>query len=318
MKPALCALFVLTSAAATAAEVPFLHWPVDCTLGQTCFIEDYADAQDGPGMRDHACGLKSRDGHHGTDIALLSEDAMREGVDVLASAPGVVEAVRDGVPDRRLGDPGEVAGQECGNAVRLAHSSGHQTLYCHMAEGSVAVAPGDRVAAGDRLGRVGLSGQTNFAHLHIAVLKDGVWLDPFAPDADGVCGSAQATLWVSPPAYTKSGLFTAGFSPGVPSFDDVRTGAARVTDMGPGDPLVVYGHMFHPAPGDVLQLSARGPDGPVFSHRILVKDARAEGFRAYGKRAPATGWPAGAYEGSVRLTRGDTIIAVRHAHLRVR
>ena len=69
-------------------------------LGQTCYIEDYVDLDPGDGHTDYRCGIKSRDGHKGTDIGLLSEQQMTQGVNVIAAASGRVRAVRDGLPDR--------------------------------------------------------------------------------------------------------------------------------------------------------------------------------------------------------------------------
>ncbi|QFS84300.1 Murein DD-endopeptidase MepM [Roseivivax sp. THAF40] len=323
MRGALFALFVLTSAAPTAAEVsvsaaPFLHWPVDCTLGQTCVIEDYVDADPGPGQSDYTCGIKSRDGHRGTDIALPTDTDMQAGVAVLAAAAGRIAAVRDGVADRRLTDPESVADQECGNGVRIAHENGLQTLYCHLARGSIRVAPGDRVAAGDFIGQIGMSGQTNYPHLHFTVLKDETVIDPFAANPEAACGPDTPTLWLDPPAYDRAGLFTAGFSRGVPDFAEVQSGAARVAEIAPDDPLVAYTNSFHAASGDVLHFAVAGPEGPVFEHSILLKAPQLQTFRAYGNRAPASGWQTGPYSAVVRLMRGDTLIAVRQAYVTVR
>ncbi|MDU8909691.1 M23 family metallopeptidase [Aestuariicoccus sp. MJ-SS9] len=312
---------ILASAAApAAAEVAFLDLPLDCTLGKTCFIEDYVDADPGPGQADYACGLKSRDGHRGTDIALLSFDAMAAGVPVRAAAAGRVDALRDGMTDRPYSPEiaEELRGRECGNAVRIVHGNGYQTLYCHMKMGSVAVTPGTVVAAGDVLGLVGLSGQTNYPHVHISVLKDGQPVDPFNPAAEPGCDTNRETLWKEPIPYERTGLFTAGFSDRVPEFSEVQSGAARARDLQPDQPMVLYGHAFHAEPGDVLHLSASGPEGPVFDRSVLIEDSQAQMFRAFGKRAPAGGWPAGAYRGYVRLMRGETVIAIRHADVTVR
>ncbi|SFE57326.1 M23 family metallopeptidase [Roseivivax sediminis] len=313
------ALILLASAAPAAAEA-FLSLPVDCTLGQDCFIEDYHDAQPGPGQTDYTCGLKSRDNHRGTDFALPSFEAMEAGVDVLAAAAGTVEAARDGEPDIALTPDraAEIEGRECGNAVRIGHEDGYQTLYCHMKNGSLAVSAGDRVEAGDVLGQIGLSGETNYPHLHLSLLKDGARVDPFAPESTESCGADGDTLWTDPPAYTPSGLFTAGFSIVVPSFEAVKSGTARRATAAPGENLVLYAHAFHPEDGDVLEMSATGPAGEVFSTEIELEDPQVQLFRAYGRRAPDSGWPAGDYRGTVTQMRGDTLIAVRHAEITVR
>ena len=306
-------------AAPSFAEPPQLTLPIDCTLGQTCFIEDYVDADPGPGQQDYTCGLKSRDDHRGTDITLPSFDAMESGVAVLAAAPGRVAALRDGMADIAVTDDtrNTIRGRECGNAVRLDHGDGWQTLYCHMKNGSLTVREGQSVAAGDPLGLVGLSGLTNNPHIHLTVLKDGQITDPFRPDG-ARCGAAPDNgLWKTAPAYTPTGLFTAGFSTAVPSLEDVQTGAARVTQTTPDEPLVLYGHAFHAEPNDTLTLTASGPGGEVFARTVTLIDPQPQLFRAYGRRSPEDGWPAGRYRGYVTLKRGDTLIAARHADITV-
>ncbi|KZY42947.1 peptidase M23 [Roseovarius sp. HI0049] len=306
-------------AAPSFAEPPQLSLPIDCTLGQTCFIEDYVDNDPGPGQRDYTCGLKSRDDHRGTDIALPSFDALERGVRVLAAAPGRVAALRDGMADTPVTDATRdtIRGRECGNAVRLDHGDGWQTLYCHMQNGSLTVREGQSVAAGDPLGLVGLSGLTNNPHLHLTVLKDGEVIDPFLPNATQCGADSGNDLWTTAPAYTPTGFFTAGFSTAVPTLEEVRTGAARVTQTTPNQPLVLYGHVFHAEPNDTLTLAATGPEGEVFTRIITLIDPQAQLFRAYGRRSPDGGWPAGPYRGYVTLMRGDTLIAARHADITV-
>lgn len=316
------AILGLLLAAPAAADAPRLALPIDCTLGTTCYIEDYVDILPGDGQRDYTCGLKTREGHRGTDIVLRSFEMLEDGVDVLAAAPGTVAATRDGMADRAVTpeNRAEIEGRECGNAVRVDHGGGWQTLYCHMKRGSIAVKSGDVVQAGDRLGHVGLSGLTNIPHIHISVLKDGQIVDPFLPDSvGGSCGATAGNgLWIAAPPYNRAGLFTAGFSKGVPSFDAVKSGAARVAQITPDAPLVVYGFAFYPESGDLLTLWAEGPDGEMFRTEITLDDPQIQLFRAYGRKAPAGGWPPGDYRGYVEFTRDGRLIAIRHADVTVR
>ncbi|MHA7876002.1 M23 family metallopeptidase [Roseivivax sp.] len=317
MRAALAALILTTSAAPVAAEV-FLSWPVDCALGESCVIEDYVDADPGPGQQDYTCGVKSRDGHSGTDIALLTEAQMQAGVAVLSAAPGRVAAVREGLADRRLTDRRQVAEVECGNGVRIDHGGGLETLYCHLRAGSVAVSPGQRVTRGAVLGQIGMSGLTNFPHLHFTVLDEGRAIDPFAPEAEERCGTDGPSLWQGPPGYDPAGLYTAGFSDAVPDLRAVQDGSARRATLPPDAALVLYGHVFLAQPGDTLLIHARGPQGAVFAHSVLLDAPERQLFRAYGRRAPAMGWPAGDYRGEVRLMRGESVLAVRQAFVTVR
>ena len=314
------AALIMTVAAPAAADPPALSLPIDCTPGTSCYIEDYVDARPGEGQRDYTCGLKSRDGHRGTDIVLLSFEDMARGVDVLAAAPGVVDATRDGMADIPVSAETREAirGRECGNAVRIDHGDGWHTLYCHLQKGSLQVENGTSVEAGDVLARVGMSGLTNVPHVHLSVLKDGEVVDPFNPEARDSCGTAQGDgLWQDAPDYHRAGLFTAGFSGDVPDFDAVKSGRARIGTARGGSNLVLYGHVFFAEAGDRLNFVINGPEGEVFRHEVTLEDPQAQLFRAMGRKAPGGGWPAGAYRGYVTLSREGRILAVRHADVEV-
>lgn len=53
-----------------------------------------------------------------------------------------------------------------GNHIVIDHSDGFFTFYGHLAPGSVQVAVGDTVKAGDQIARVGDSGGSQVPHLH--------------------------------------------------------------------------------------------------------------------------------------------------------
>jgi len=63
-----------------------------------------------------------------------------------------------------------------GHSVYLDHGQGLVTLYCHLDR--VDVAPGARVAAGQRIGLSGNTGRTSGPHLHWTVLANGAAVDP--------------------------------------------------------------------------------------------------------------------------------------------
>jgi len=187
-------LYTLPLAAALS-----LHIPVDCKLGTECFIQNYVDLDRGEGWRDYTCGPLSYDGHKGTDFRARDLVHMRRGIDVLAAADGEVRAIRDGMPDHGLrgGRHESVKHRECGNGVLLEHDNGFQTQYCHLKNGSIAVTKGDAVHAGEVLGQIGLSGQTEFPHVHLEVRDgDGNTIDPFAgPMAGTRCDGKHQPLW---------------------------------------------------------------------------------------------------------------------------
>jgi murein DD-endopeptidase MepM/ murein hydrolase activator NlpD len=95
-----------------------------------------------------------------------NRDYLAWGERILAPAAGRVVAARDGVRDNR--PQVEVANEDdpAGNHVLLALGKRRFALLGHMRKGSVRVRRGDRVRAGQLLGRVGNSGNTSEPHLH--------------------------------------------------------------------------------------------------------------------------------------------------------
>lgn len=63
-----------------------------------------------------------------------------------------------------------------GNRIEIQHADGFVTTYNHLSEIDVNV--GDRIAAGDFIGKSGNTGHTTGPHLHLEVLKDGEFRNP--------------------------------------------------------------------------------------------------------------------------------------------
>ena len=195
------AVLMASCAMPVMAQDISLSLPIDCTLGDTCYIQNYVDHDPSDAASDFQCGGLTYDTHKGTDFGLISLAAMERGVDVFASAPGTVRGVRNDMRDVLFTSDlsSEINGRDCGNGVVVAHDNGWETQYCHMREGSVSVIVGDLVEPGDVLGQVGLSGRTQFPHVHISVRQGGQLVDPFAPDGVSNCGTlAPYTLWAVP------------------------------------------------------------------------------------------------------------------------
>ena len=315
MRAALAA--ILSLAACPAAGDISLGLPVECVLGQTCFIQQTVDHDPGPGAVDAHCGTLSYDGHKGTDFALPSLAAQSQGVTVLAAADGTVRGLRNGEPDILQGTPGapDVDGTECGNGVVLTHPDGWETQYCHMARGSISVEIGDRVRAGEPLGRIGLSGDTAFPHLHLSVRHDGKVVDPFAPDRPDTCGDPGSGLWAEPVPLPPGGVLATGFADAIPTFDAIKAGAVdSQTDA--RAPMVLWGYLYGSQAGDVVRLAVTGPDGaPIFTDDVPLDRTQAQLFRSTGRRAPAAGWAAGDYSGVVTLLRDGRVIGEGDARM---
>lgn len=319
MIPALAGII----ACPAAAQAPIsLGLPVDCNLGGSCFIQQYVDHDSGPGARDFACHALSYDGHKGTDFAVISERLMQAGVPVIAAAPGVVAGTRDGMRDvsytPEMKD--EIDGRDCGNGVRIEHRDGWSTQYCHLQKGSVAVREGDTVERGDRLGRIGLSGRTQFPHLHVTLRHNGEVVDPFVPGGAETCTDAPTdTLWLTPPSYRPGGILAVGFSDVVPSFAEVKAGTANDARLHAGsDKLIVWGYVFGGREGDATRITLTGPEGEVVQVEEPVGKNRAQFFRAAGKRLRGAAWPAGLYTGRFELLRGGAVLERSETHLMIR
>ncbi|MGR3506156.1 MAG: M23 family metallopeptidase [Paracoccaceae bacterium] len=312
----------MTSALPASAEVFRMGLPIDCDLGETCFIQQFVDHDHGPASSDFTCNGLSYDGHTGTDFALPSLAAMQAGVAVVASATGWVTALRDGMPDTGLTPEtaGDIDGRDCGNGVVIAHANGWQTQYCHLMQGSVAVTQGQTVQAGDRLGLVGLSGNTEFPHVHLALRRSGQVVDPFDPDGQISCGAPDPeTLWTLPVNYMPGALLNMGFATAVPDYDSVKAGTAAIDPIARDAPaLVLWGFAFGGRQGDSLRIRITGPGGSVVDHNDILEKDQAQFFRAAGRRTPQGGWPEGRYDGLTELIRAGRIISQRQMYLDVR
>ena len=292
------------------AGSPPLGLPLACTLGESCFIQQYPDADPGPGASDFSCGPLSYDGHDGTDFALPSLAAMQAGVAVLAAAPGVVRALRDGMPDLgRDGTPSEqLAGQECGNGVVLDHGDGWVSQYCHLKQGSIAVAQGDRVTMGAALGQVGYSGNTQFPHVELILRHDGATVDPFNSDGIATCPGGDGPdddLWLTPLAYAPGGVIAVGLATGLPDYAAVKSGAAvHVVLPAKAPALVGWAYLFGGRAGDRVEIDLIRPDGTLFfRHAVTLDKTQAQLFRAGGKKTPPEGWAQGDWQVTARLIR---------------
>ena len=289
-----------------------LRLPIACAPGRGCWIPRYVDLDPGPRFRDWMCGALRADGHSGTDFAIPSLAAMREGVPVLAAAAGRVRNVRDGMDDVSVAVLGQaaIAGRNCGNGVVLEHGDGWETQYCHLRRGSVRVAPGDEVAVGDVLGLVGMSGEASFPHVHLSVRKDGAEVDPFRGlGAAPACGLGEAPLWraelVPRLPYLPVMVIQAGFAPEAADWARAQNGDYDRAELPTSAPaLVLWFEAFAVRAGDVVRWRITGPDGTV-----LLDEARpeprdqAQAFRFAGRKRPAEGWAPGTYVGTVAIER---------------
>ena len=260
----------------TPATAQQLELPIDCQIGEDCFVQQFPDMDPSEGAQDPFCGKATYDGHKGLDIRLRSLNELARNVAVVAAAEGVVIATRDGEPDRLVVDSETreaVRDKECGNGVVLRHADGLETQYCHMKRGSVAVRKGGAVNAGDRLGSVGASGLAQFPHTHLTVRRDGSEIDPFT--------GRNLARGCDPDSATDASLFEHELR------SQLSTNDVQIIDFGLAgapvdyDLLTVEGAPDAPntasagivgwiwvinmKPADILSVTVIAPDGSVFS-----------------------------------------------------
>ncbi len=133
---------------ATYPDVEFI-WPVTGETSSVFGLRRFFNKQE-------------RNPHNGLDIAAP------EGTDIKVTANGTVIEAGDFFFS--------------GNMVYVDHGQGLISLYAHMSR--IDVKPGDVVKRGDIIGAVGQTGRVTGAHLHFAILANGVLVDPvyFLPE----------------------------------------------------------------------------------------------------------------------------------------
>lgn len=318
------ALWPAYASGADAPAPPRLALPIACQPGQTCEVQNYVDRDPGPDVRDWRCGLRTYQGHGGVDFRIPDMAAQRRGVAVLAAAPGKVSRLRDGVADISVKAPGAppLNGQECGNGVVIDHGGGWETQYCHMAKGSITVKAGDTVTSGQAIGRVGLSGNTEYPHLHLTVRHAGVTIDPFLPTPGPGCDAKAAGLWTEAAArvlpYQTGAVLNAGFADRPLTNDEVEAGGLIPPTAGSGV-VLAYVRAIGLKAGDEQHLVLTGPKGEVVAEtRIPRLDRDKAQYLVYvGKKRPPAGWPAGIYTARYEVMRAGAAAIRRTITLRL-
>lgn len=93
------------------------------------------------------------------------------GLDLVAHSGEPVHVTADGVVMNVI-----KSRKGLGNVVEVRHEGGYVTRYAHLAD--IEVRKGKSVKKGDRIGYVGVSGNSFAPHLHYEVLRDTLVMDP--------------------------------------------------------------------------------------------------------------------------------------------
>jgi murein DD-endopeptidase MepM/ murein hydrolase activator NlpD len=308
-------LFFSSASFETALAQPVLEVPVACAIPSACSVQKHVDHAPGPERLDFACGTLTTDDHNGTDFRVNDASTLWDGIPVLAAADGEVLRVRDGEPDISVHERGRdpVEGREAGNGIVIAHGGGWTTQYSHLAEGSLKVRPGDRVTAGEKIATIGLSGLTEYPHLHFTLRQGTETVDPFSAEGAASCGQSAKALW-SPAAsqalaYRPSGVLDAGFAA---SAREAKSAPSSLTPepiiRTRPDALILWGLSFGTRPGDIQRFEIAGPDGSIVHRREeevkrgFLEARTFSGFRFKDEYQP------GDYHGRYTLLRDGEVI----------
>jgi len=109
-------------------------------------------------------------GSHHNGIDLIKKGILPDGV--LAIEDGVVMSIRTTVTGKTIGVT------ECGNYIFITHVNGYVSQYNHLEYGSILVKAGDKVVRGQHIATSGTTGRSTGIHLHLGLLKDGVYINP--------------------------------------------------------------------------------------------------------------------------------------------
>ncbi|HEX8172605.1 MAG TPA: M23 family metallopeptidase [Thermoanaerobaculia bacterium] len=170
---------VVANDAAGGHAVPFGTFPVAGTIGRDLAMPYFVDLDPTNRAQDWNCGNLTFNDHSGEDAYIRSFREQEIGVPVFAVRDGRVTDVRDGQPDQNTSNDTTAKA----NFITIRHSPDEITQYVHLKKGSITVARGDQVVAGQQIAMIGSSGASTAPHIHF----EARWQDePFEPMA-GPC-----------------------------------------------------------------------------------------------------------------------------------
>jgi hypothetical protein len=280
-------------------------------------VQTYVAHEEQAAPQDYRCGPRTYATHNGTDFRVPDIRAMRRGINVLAAAAGTVARIRDGVTDGDVleGRKERVQGTECGNGVIITHADDWETQYCHLAKGSIQVRAGARVEAGAVLGRVGLSGLTEFPHLHFTVRQAGRTVDPFAFGAEPRSCGGGTFLWKSDLrealSYREREIINFDFAAAAVTMEEIESGVQPADKD--SSAIVAYVRLIGVRTGDALHLVLRGPDGEPLANQEIgpMTSNRSQQMLFAGARRPVQGWPRGRYSAELAVRHEGNIVLER-------
>lgn len=118
------------------------------------------------------------------------EKDLHRGIDIAAAQGTAIKAIQDGTVTS-AGDAGSY-----GLCVTIADDQVYESRYAHCS--SLAVSTGQEVKRGDVIGAVGSTGESTGPHLHLEVLLNGEYLNPYFFVDTGDDGTGSGAIPGSP------------------------------------------------------------------------------------------------------------------------
>jgi murein DD-endopeptidase MepM/ murein hydrolase activator NlpD len=257
-----------------------LEWPVRSAAGSgyqdISALSALVDHNPSSGHQDYACGGRSFNAHSGTDIFPWPFPwmAMDSGyAEVVAAASGVILFKQDSLFDRSCEH-----NEQPWNAVYVQHVDGTTAWYGHLKAGSLtSKASGERVAAGEYLGRIGSSGNSTGPHLHFELrMPDGRVVDPF----QGSCNAEEVeSWWKEQPPYSWPGLSRIATHSTIPKLPNCGADGEEEPRLSnrflAGDEVILGVYLRDPRFGQKLTIRLIQPDG-----RTLLQHVHSLSFTA--------------------------------------
>jgi len=290
-----------------------LHWPVRESIlvqeKQIQYLSHHVDQDDSAGILDWNCGMRTYDGHNGTDIGIGPYAWYRMRMDqgiAIAAAPGTIVDKVDNLPEESCD-----TSQKDGNVVTIQHEDGSLALYAHIRTGSATHKKiGDHVYLGEYIGVIGSSGISSGPHLHFGIgfFENNVFVhqDPW----DGACNNIGGDPWweEQPPALLPSimDVRTHSASPVTPTCPQSESPNFKDSFM-PGDDIV-FSVVFHDIPANVgADIVVRRPNNSIYvqtSMQPAAQDRLRVNLLTFGTTVPGN---AASGEWTVEVTfNGET------------
>lgn len=262
--------------APASPDLVAFQWPLRKRAGLPDFsidgISNYVDQNPAfPNqLRDWNCGTRTYDqasgyNHKGIDVFTWPfgwEKMDGNDVEIVAAAPGQIVFKSDGNFDRNC-----TFGGGNWNAVYVRHADGSIAWYGHMKnETPTSKAVGEMVAAGEKLGIVGSSGNSTGPHLHFELYNV---LNQLQDPYQGPCNTMNAdSWWANQESYRVSRinrLMTHNAPPSFPSCPTTTDTPNERNLIRPGQTFQTAGYFRDQMAGQQTQYTVLRPDSSVFA-----------------------------------------------------